>query len=526
MGEEEDDSEGSEDGDDMEVTEEEEVSSTEPKTEQIEKWDWHHVNNNVAIWARDSSEVEDEEYKNFYKSIAKDHTEAQTWIHFKAEGEVEFRGILFVPDDATGLYDAYNEKKAGIRLYVRKVLIQDDFEDLLPKYLNFIKGVVDSDDLPLNVSRETLQQHKILKVMSKKLVRKALEMMRKMASGKKSTSSEEGEEEENEGEDENALAPNDPEHPYIKFWEQFGRSIKMGVIEDMPNRSKLAKLLRYKTSTSDDKWNSLESYIENMQEWQKDIYFLAGDSLENVEKSPFLEVARKKGVEVLYLTEPVDEYVFQHMSEFEGHKLQSLSKEGINFGDEDEETIKKRTKAYKEHYKPLTKFMKDLFGSKVNKVTISRRVDTSPAVISTGQYGHTANMERIMRAQTFATGDNMNMMKAQRTLELNPRHPIISALLAKAENAPEDQETKDLAMHVYDVALMTSGFVQEDVEEYAERMYRTVATSLKVDSLELEDEIEIPEDEEEEEAAAADAGSASDVLDMDPEEETGPGDEF
>jgi heat shock protein beta len=180
-----------------------------------------------------------------------------------------------------------------------------------------------------------------------------------MASGKKSTSSEEEEEEDNEGEDENALAPNDPEHPYIKFWEQFGRSIKMGVIEDMPNRSKLAKLLRYKTSTSDNKWNSLESYVENMQEWQKDIYFLAGDSLENVEKSPFLEVAKKKGVEVLYLTEPVDEYVFQHMSEFEGHKLQSLSKEGINFGDEDEETIKKRTKSYNEHYKPLTQIIKN-----------------------------------------------------------------------------------------------------------------------------------------------------------------------
>eukprot|EP00605_Chrysophyceae_sp_TOSAG23-4_P000443 GSChrysophyteH1.ASY1.ANO1.501.1 assembled CDS len=439
-----------------------EPADSTPKTEQVTTWDWHTVNSNVAIWARDQSEVSDEEYKKFYKAIAGSEsasTNAHDWIHFKAEGEVEFKGILYIPDEAGNIYDDYNSKDAQIRLYVRKVLIQEDFEDLLPKYLNFIKGVVDSDDLPLNVSRETLQQHKILKVMSKKLVRKALEMM----------------------------PPNDPEHPYIKFWEQFGRSIKMGVIEDMPNRSKLAKLLRYKTSTSDDKWNSLESYIENMQEWQKDIYFLAGDSLENVEKSPFLEVAKKKGVEVLYLTEPVDEYVFQHMSEFEGHKLQSLSKEGINFGDEDEETIKKRTKAYKEHYKPLTKFMKDLFGSKVNKVTISQRVDTSPAVISTGQ-----------------------------TLELNPRHPIISALLAKAENAPEDQETKDLAMHVYDVALMTSGFVQEDVEEYAERMYRTVATSLK-----------IPEDEEEEEeAAAADAGSASDVLDMDSEEETGPGDEF
>merc|ERR1711871_265921 len=321
MGEEEDDSEGSEDGDDMEVTEEEEVSSTEPKTEQIEKWDWHHVNNNVAIWARDSSEVEDEEYKNFYKSIAKDHTEAQTWIHFKAEGEVEFRGILFVPDDATGLYDAYNEKKAGIRLYVRKVLIQDDFEDLLPKYLNFIKGIVDSDDLPLNVSRETLQQHEILKVMSKKLVRKALEMLRKLAQKSESDDDDEDEDDEEEGDedDEEEEASKDP---YIEFWEKFGKNIKLGIIEDSANRSKLTKLLRYKSSTSGEGYTSFEQYVENMKDWKKAIYYIAGENVEAVENSPFLEKCKAKGVEVLYMVDPIDEYAIQHVTEFDGKKLQ------------------------------------------------------------------------------------------------------------------------------------------------------------------------------------------------------------
>lgn len=502
--EEEDDSEGSDGEDDLEVTEEEEdtMSSGEPKTEQIEKWDWHHVNNNVAIWARDSSEVEDEEYKNFYKSIAKDHTQAQTWIHFKAEGEVEFRGILFVPDDASGLYDSYNEKQAGIRLYVRKVLIQDDFEDLLPKYLNFIKGIVDSDDLPLNVSRETLQQHKILKVMSKKLVRKALEMLRKLSQeGSKSN------EDDEEGEESSGVALDDPEHPYIKFWEQFAKSIKMGVIEDQPNRSKLAKLLRFKTSTSEDRWTSLESYVENMQEWQKEIYYVAGASAEEVEKSPFLEIANKKKIEVLYLTDPIDEYCFQHMSEFDGHKLQSLTKEGIKFGDEDEDTLKKRAKAYKEKFTGLTKYMKDMFTGKVGKVSVGQRVDSAPALMFTSQFGHTANMERIMRAQTFSSGDQMKAMAASKTLELNPRHPIINALNDLVDTAPDAQETTDLANLIYDTALVTSGFIQDEPEAFAERMYRTMAQQLSVESMELLDEIEIVEEEEEEEAGEDDFGN-------------------
>merc|ERR1719201_800855 len=219
--------------------------------------------------------------------ISKDTSDAADWIHFKAEGEVEFKSIIFIPQDAGTLYDDYNNRKAGMKLYVRKVLIQADFEDLLPRYLNFIQGVVDSDDLPLNVSRETLQQHKILKVMAKKLVRKVLEMLRKMSAGKKQTDEDDADSEN----DENALAPNDPEHPYIKFWEQSGKSIKMGVIEDMANKGKLAKLLRFKSSKSEDKYVSLEDYVSGMPDWQKDIYFIAAESLEVAAKSPFMEVA-------------------------------------------------------------------------------------------------------------------------------------------------------------------------------------------------------------------------------------------
>merc|ERR1711968_412860 len=486
-----------EDGD-IEVSEEEEgAPDDQPKTEQVTTWDWHHVNNNVAIWSRDSSEVSDEEYKNFYASLSKDSTEASSWIHFKAEGEVEFRGILYVPNDPLNLYDDYANKDAGVRLYVRKVLIQEDFDELLPKYLNFLKGVVDSDDLPLNVSRETLQQHKILEVMGKKLVRKALEMLRKLATEGKTSTGDDNEDEDSEDDNTSAIPLDDPDHPYIKFWENFGKSIKMGVMEDGANRSKLAKLLRFKSSTSDDKWVSLENYVENMHEWQKEIYYIAGMSMDEVSKSPFLEVARKKNVEVLYLTDPVDEYVFQHVSEFEGVKLQSLSKEGIKFGDEDEATLKRRNKAYKESFKELTKYLKDMLSGKVSKVSVSQRVVDSPAVIVTGQFGHTANMERVMRAQTMAQGDSMRSMSASKTLELNPRHPIIVALKDLVEASPDEQDTKDVAMLVYDTALLSSGFMQDDLDEFTQRMYRSVGKSLSVDSFDLVDEIELEEEEEE-----------------------------
>jgi heat shock protein beta len=495
--EEEDETAESEDG--VEVEEEEEEESSEEdsaKTEKVDKWDWHRVNSNVAIWSRDKEDVNDEEYQNFYKAITKDINNASTWIHFKAEGEVEFKSILFAPSSNVGVYDNYAEKKAGIRLYVRKVLIQDDFEDLLPRYLNFIRGVVDSDDLPLNVSRETLQQHKILKVMGKKLVRKALEMLRKLATGR---GEDDGEEEVEQTSSE--IKGQDSSHPYIKFWEEFGKSIKMGITEDAANRSKLAKLLRFKSSVAEERYRSLEDYVADMPEWQNDIYFISGESVEAVKKSPFMEVATRKNVEVLFLVDPIDEYAFQYLGEFDGHKLQSLTKEGAKFGDEDEEIVKKRAKAYKESFKPLTKYLKDLFAGKVTKVTVSQRVEKSPSVIVTSQYGNSANMERIMRAQTFSNQENLKGMVASKTLEINPRHPIIVELKKRVQSEPEAQSTKDLAYLLYDTALVTSGFSQDDLDSYAERMYRTMASALNVKSMDLEAEIEVEADESEESEA-------------------------
>lgn len=509
----EEDDEGEEEGDEVEGEESEddgvevsEEEETPAKTESVDVWGWHRVNNNVAIWAREKEDVTDDEYQKFFKSISKDPTEASTWIHFKAEGEVEFRSILFAPKEAFSLYDDYSNQHAGLRLYVRKVLIQDDFTDLLPRYLNFIKGVVDSDDLPLNVSRETLQQSKILKVMGKKLVRKVLEMLRKLASG-----GDDDEESSDDGKE--ATHGQDDEHPYIKFWKQFGKGIKLGTIEDPANRSKLAKLLRFKTSKSEGRWVSLEQYVENKKDWQKDIYFIAGESEESVQKSPFLAQAVRKDAEVLFLVDPIDEYVMQHLGDFDGHKLQSLTKEGVKFSDEDEDMAKKRAKVYKETFKPLTTFFKDTLGSKISKVVVSERAVNEPAIIVASQYGQSANMERIMRAQTFADTSKVNQMMSSRTLELNPRHPIISKLNAAiSEGGEEEESNKDLAWLIHDTALTSSGFLQDDAESFAERMYRTIAGSLNVQSMELEPEIEVPEEEEEAEDDSSAGDSGSDEL--------------
>lgn len=475
--------------DGFEVEEEEEEKAA-PKTEKVDKWDWEVLNGDVAIWARDSKEISDEEYQAFYKVISKDQSDAQTWIHFKAEGEIEFKSIIYIPSSAGDTYEKYNDLKAGVRLYVKKVLIADDFEDLLPKYLNFIKGVADSDDLPLNVSRETLQTHKILKVMSKKLVRKVLEMLRKLSTGKQvSKESDDGEEEEEK-------AVEDASHPYIKFWEQFGKSIKMGCIEDAANRSKLAKLLRFKSSKSGEGYTSLDSYTEKKPEWQKGIYYIAAETLEAAKKSPFVEVALRKGIEVLYLSDPVDEYVMQNLGDFDGLKFQSLTKDGLKFGDENEVDLKAKSKAYKEAFKPLTAYLADLLKGKVNKVSVSQRVDTTPSIITTGQYGHTANMERIMRAQTFADPQAYKSMMAQKTLEVNPRHPLVAELNRLVASDPDSQSTKDLAHILYDTALMTSGFTHDETDDFSARMYRTLATILKVESMDLLPEVEIPVEEE------------------------------
>ena len=488
-----------------EEAEEEEAESDKPKTRTEEKtvWDWELMNPQKAIWSRDKSEITDEEYKNFYKTLVRNsEQEPLTWTHFKAEGEIDFKCILYLPKKAAAdLYeDFYHKKMNNLHLYVRKVLIQDSFDDLLPRYLSFVVGVVDSDDLPLNVSREQLSQDKVLKVMGKKIVRKAIEMIKKLSEegvAEKESESEEAKEAKEAKEEVEATQPEDNAN-YIELWEQFGKSLKIGVIEDSANRNKLARLLRYKSSTSEGKWTSLENYVKRMKDWQKQIYFVSGDSEDKLANSMFLETFKRRGVEVLFFTEAIDEYVAQNLREFNGKTLQDITKEGVELGDEKEHE-KKVQKAYEEKFEVFTKWLKDLLGDKVDKVEISTKLESAPAVLSTTRYGYSATMERIMKSQALQDPERAKYMKAHKIMEVNPRHPIISHLLAMVEEDAESDVVRDYANLLYDSALMNSGFMIDEPNEFASRLYTLMRESLQIESLDLEPEIEVAEEEPEEE---------------------------
>jgi heat shock protein beta len=463
------------------------------------------MNDQPAIWTRSKSEVTDEEYVRFFKGLRNsDDQDPLTWIHFRAEGEIEFKSILFIPKaPPSDMYDNYYGKQSQMRLYVRKVLITDEFEDLMPRYLSFIRGVVDSDDLPLNVSRETLQQHKVLRVMGKKLTRKALEMLRKLSQKhQKDQEADEADEESaaeaTEGDEaaETAETAEEKKDPYIEFWEAFGKNIKLGLIEDSSNRTKLSKLLRFKTSMDGgEKWSSLEDYVGRMKEWQKSIYYISGKDMEEVKSSAFMERLQAKGLEVVFLTDPIDEYAIQNLTEFDGKKLQSVTKEGLKFGDE-EEVDTKRAELYKDQFKPLTKWMKDKYGDKVEKIQVSARLDSTPCIFVTSQYGYSANMERIMHSQAFADNKRTSYLVSKKTMEINPRHPIVVELLKRTTESPDDESTTDLAWLLHDTALLNSGLPVSDAKAFSKRMYRTLQQGLSLDSLDLVPEIEVPEEPE------------------------------
>jgi len=379
--------EGEEDGEDEEDEEEDEA----PKTKTVKKIvnDWELINDAKALWTRAPSEIEETEYQAFYKTLSNDYQDALTYTHFNAEGEVEFKSILYVPTEApSDLYQDYYKKTKNIKLYVRRVMITDEFEDLLPKYLAFIKGVVDSDSLPLNVSREMLQQNKVLKVIGKKMTRKVLAMIKAMADAEKDDDDDEAEEEGEESEEAKEGAK------YAKFWKAFGKYIKMGIMEDSSNRTRLAKLLRYATSKS-EKVISLETYVSRMKEEQKNIYYISGDDRDSLMKSPAVEKLLAKDIEVIFMTEPIDEYTVQHLTEFEGKRLINAAREGLKLDDSDKE--KKLLDVYKEEYKPLLDFIREKLSSKVDKVSISKHLVSSPALVTTADYGWTPQMEKVRR---------------------------------------------------------------------------------------------------------------------------------
>lgn len=503
------DDDASEEGDDDDedlVAEDEDLEDEDdgPKTEEITVWYWKQLNDQKPIWTRRPSQIEDSEYEEFYKTFAKgsgDNFLAKS--HFRAEGEIEFDSLLFVPNRAPwGLYDNYYTQKSSLALYVRRVLVADKFEDFIPRYLNFIKGLVDSNDLPLNVNREQLQKNKVMKVISKKVTRKALDMLRKLAEAEEADDEDEDDEDDTEDDTEDAdddEGDDDDEvedgpSDYQKFYEEFGRSIKLGVIEDTKNRKKLVDLLRFSSMNSPDKAISLAQYVDGMSENQKNIYYITAASQEEASESPFLERAKAKGFDVLYFVENLDEYM--NLADYDDYTLQSVTKEGLDLGDgKGGEAYQKQKK---EEFEDLTTWMKDLLGSKVSKVEISLRLETSPIVVATTKYGHSANMERITRGQAFGKTSG----RATKVVEINPRHPIMVNLLERVKEDGESQETKDLAMVLFDMALIQSGFPieSEDISDYSARLERVVREGLDVaDDADVEAMPEFTDDDDEDE---------------------------
>ena len=435
----------------IEDVEDEETDKVETKKKTITRTEkeWQLCNVQKPIWTRNQSDITNEEYSSFYKSISNDWENELAFKHFSGEGQIEFKSLLFIPKRAP--HDAFtkNKKINNIKLYVRRVFITDDNTDLCPEWLNFVKGIVDSEDLPLNISREILQQNKILKVIKKNIVKKILELFREIT-------------EDNE--------------KYLEFYEQYSKNIKLGIHEDENNRTKISKLLRFTTSKSKDELISFDKYIENMQEDQNNIYYIIGESKEYVEKAPFLEKLVKKDIEVMYMTDSIDEYMMQQLKEYDGKKFVNISKSNLKL---QEETLEK--------HEDFCKSIKMILGDKIENVIISNRLVTSPCCLVTSEYGWSANMERIMKAQALNNTSMNSYMMSKKTLELNSDHVIVKDLINKFNSDKNDITLKNLIYLMYDTSLLASGFTIENPKLFSDRMYNMVKLGLSIDENDVND---------------------------------------
>eukprot|EP00262_Sarcandra_glabra_P011623 TRINITY_DN282_c0_g1_i3.p1 TRINITY_DN282_c0_g1~~TRINITY_DN282_c0_g1_i3.p1 ORF type:complete len:805 (+),score=155.56 TRINITY_DN282_c0_g1_i3:105-2519(+) len=414
-------------------------------------WDWGLINETKPIWLRNPKEVTTEEYNEFYKNTFNEYLEPLASSHFTTEGEVEFRSVLFVPATSPmGKEDVINPKTKNIRLYVKRVFISDDFDgELFPRYLSFVKGVVDSNDLPLNVSREILQESRIVRIMKKRLVRKAFDMIL-------------------------GISLSENKDDYDKFWENFGKNLKLGCLEDHPNHKRIAPLLRFFSSQSEEELISLDEYIENMKPEQKDIYYIASDSLSSARNTPFLERLLEKDFEVLFLVDPIDELAVQNLKSYKEKNFVDISKEDLDLGDKNEE----KEKEIKQEFGQTCDWIKKRLGDKVASVQISNRLSTSPCVLVSGRFGWSANMERLMKAQTLGDTSSLEYMRGRRVFEINPEHPIIKNLNAAYRNCPDDPEAQKAIDLLYDTALVSSGFTPENPSDLGGKIYEMMGMAL------------------------------------------------
>merc|ERR1712076_2267 len=438
----------------IEEIEEGEDKKEEKKEKEKEKYtELEELNKTKPIWTRNPDDISNDEYADFYKSLTNDWEDHLAVKHFSVEGQLEFRALLFIPKRAP--FDLFENKKQknSIKLYVRRVFIMENCEEVMPEWLNFVKGIVDSEDLPLNISRETLQQSKILKVIRKNLVKKAIELFQELAEDKDN---------------------------YKTFYEQFGRNIKLGIHEDSTNRTKVANLLRYYSShDGGEERTTLADYVSRMKDGQKDIYFITGESVEIVKNSAFVERVTKRGFEVLYMCEPIDEYCVQQLREFDGKTLVSVTKEGLELPEDEED--KKKFEETKAKFNPLCDVMKNILDKKVEKVVVSNRMVSSPCCIVTSQYGWSANMERIMKAQALKDTSTMGYMAAKKHLEINPDHSIVANLKHKADVDKNDKSVKDLVLLLFETALLSSGFSLEDPATHSQRIHRMIKLGLGIE---------------------------------------------
>lgn len=411
------------------------------------------LNQQKPIWMKKKEDVSKDEYSSFYKSISNDWDDYLYNDQFSVEGQIEFKSVLFVPKKAPfNMFDDYNTKKSNIKLYVRRVFIMDDCTELIPQYLSFVKGIVDSEDLPLNISREILQENKILKVIKKNITKRCLQMFSDLSENK---------------------------DDYKTFYEQFSKNIKLGVHEDAVNMSKIAKLLRYSSIQNQDEMTSLDNYISNMPEGQDNIYYITGDSLDSVKNSPFLEKLKVKGYDVLFMVDPIDEYVMMRLTDYENKKFVSVTKEGLNFGETDSE--KQKFEEDKKDTEKLCETMRDILSENIEKVVVSNRLSESPCCLVSSQYGLSANMERIMKAEVLRSNTGLGMNSSKKIMEINPSHPIIKALSNRINTDKESKSNKDLVWLLYDTTLLSSGFTNNNPVQFSNRILKLISLGLDVE---------------------------------------------